>query len=54
MNQSHEVYNFHRIHEIVKYKSPDKFLLKQGINRKIRTLKVPQIHTLSMKFLSNN
>ena len=34
MNQFQEFYNFNRIHSGIKYKSPYKFLLKQGIDMK--------------------
>jgi putative transposase len=43
MNQFQEFYNFNRIHSGVKYKSPYKFLLKQGIDMKNQNLKSTQI-----------
>lgn len=39
MNEFKEFYNFNRIHSVVKYKSPYKFLLKKGIDMKNRNFK---------------
>ncbi|WP_229599717.1 integrase core domain-containing protein [Runella slithyformis] len=54
LNQFREFYNFERIHSGLRFKSPDKFLLKRGIDMKNQSPKLTKIKTSNLEILSNN